>query len=337
MKQFHIAVVSILLLSSSAHAQFTRAYAPAQWTTTNSSGSNGTVNSAGAPGSISVTGSDGGSGSNVTISYTRASIATGVWSFSWSYHSNDDGPNYDPAYVIIGGTAVKLTNDVGANDQSGIYTGASVGTGTSIGFRVLSTDNVGGNATITITSFSPPAGILPVKLISFTAAMVNKEVKLECRTAGEINNSRFEVERSFDNKDFVTVSSIKAIGNTNTVQKYNSYDKAPSAGINYYRLRQIDVDGNFSYSHVVAIRPAYHNATQVYPNPAQNNTTLQWETLTAHKEEVILYNAAGRPVQTRILDLAAGVNRVTWNVSTLAAGLYYFKLEETTIPFVIKH
>jgi hypothetical protein len=338
MKQFHLLTLGLLLMASKANAQFSKYYAPVSWSTTNTAGATGTVNSATAPASITVNGSNGSNLTNADVSYTIPSIANGVWSFSWTYHSNDvDSPQWDPAFVIIGGTAIQLTNNNGAKDQSGIYTATAVTPGTSIGFRVRSTDNTSGNATLTVSAFSPPGGILPIKLISFTAALTNKDVKLEWQTATETNNDRFEVERSDNNKDFAAITSVKARGNTSTLQQYIAYDKTPLTAVNYYRLKQVDIDGNFTYSPVVAVKPSYRNSTQVYPNPAHNSTTLQWETLSAHKGEAILYNAAGQPVQTRTLNLTAGINRITWNVATLPVGMYYFKIEDTTVPFMIKH
>lgn len=339
MKQFFTLAFVSLMTVSSLKAQFTQSYAPSKWTTTNTSGANGTVNSTGAPASIVITGSDGAQTTNADVTFSIPAIATGVWSFSWSYHTNDtDGSaQYDPAGVVINGVFTQLTNNAGAVNQSGNYTGSSVTAGTVIGFRIRATDNIMGNATFTITSFSPPGGVLPIKLISFIGSKSGAGVKLDWQTAMETNNDRFEVERSSDNTSFNVIGTIKAAGNTSATQKYSLYDKDPFAGVNYYRLKQVDIDGNYTYSNIVTVKPDTKITAQLFPNPAQNNITLQWDASTVHTGEIALYNAAGRLLQSKQQSFRAGINKINWNISDLPAGVYYFKVDDTTIPFVVKH
>src|SRR5689334_1135631 len=168
MKAFYF--LCFLFLCYSSKAQFSFGYAPSKWNTYLASGSSGSVNTSGAPNSIMLIGSDGANASNMDVDYTITALASGVFSFSWAYHTNDSDadPQWDIAGVLINGTFTQLTNNTPGNvDQSGNYS-TSVAAGAVIGFRLRAVDNIFGNATFTISSFSSPGGTLPVKLLSFT-------------------------------------------------------------------------------------------------------------------------------------------------------------------------
>lgn len=104
----------------------------------------------------------------------------------------------------------------------------------------------GGNnykATYTVTRST-----LPVSLIEFLVKTVQKQVFATWSTASERNNARFDLERSSDARTFERVAQLDGRGTTNTRQNYSAVDESPRLGINYYRLRQTDTDGTFSYS-----------------------------------------------------------------------------------------
>jgi mannan endo-1,4-beta-mannosidase len=108
---------------------------------------------------------------------------------------------------------------------------------------------------------------LPVTFINFQVEKQNGSVLLEWQTASEKNNDRFEIERSSDGKHFYSFSEIKSAGNSTQIQSYQQIDKDPLSGISYYRLKQVDADGNYSYSNVVSIT-ADNLSISVYPNPS---------------------------------------------------------------------
>jgi hypothetical protein len=117
---------------------------------------------------------------------------------------------------------------------------------------------------------------LPVQLVSFTAKL-NKQslVDLKWVTATEINNDFFSVERSIDAINFEEILQVKGAGNASRMLTYSAVDSKPLTGVSYYRLKQTDFDGTFTYSNVVSITnnavttniPANVNWT-VFPNPA---------------------------------------------------------------------
>jgi hypothetical protein len=95
--------------------------------------------------------------------------------------------------------------------------------------------------------------VLPIELMRFEATAQGDEVLLEWRTASEQENRMFEVERSRDGSHFSTIGELPGAGTTNYPQNYHLYDHDPSQGVSYYRLKQIDFNGDFSYSAIRAV------------------------------------------------------------------------------------
>lgn len=115
-------------------------------------------------------------------------------------------------------------------------------------------------------------GVVPLKLLSFTANRQNKTVQLQWRTENEINSSHFEVERSTDGRNFTNIGNVTATGrNTNN---YSTRDELPVSGVNYYRLKMMDKDGAFSYSQTVKVNFLQGNSITVQPNPAKDFITI---------------------------------------------------------------
>lgn len=324
MKTFY--VLCSLFFSLSLNAQFSYSYAPAKWTTTLTPGSNGSVNTSGAPGSIIITGSDGAPANDMDVDYTITALASGPFSFSWSYHTNDTDadPQYDIAGVLINGIFTRLTSNTAGNiNQSGSWSG-SVTAGTVIGFRLSAIDNVFGNATFTISNFSPPGGVLPVNLLSFNAQKKNGSIQLEWITAAETNFSHFVVEHSATANNFTTLQSVKATGQT---APYTIIDKQPFPGTNFYRLKMVNDDGSFTRSKTILVNndnPV--SGISISPNPATNHFTIQMEAASASIETISIINAAGATVQQQKLSAEQGKNRFSINIAGLAKGVYFVQL-----------
>jgi len=113
---------------------------------------------------------------------------------------------------------------------------------------------------------------LPVELTAFTAATEGSAVRLAWRTATEKNSARFEIERSLDGKAFARIGEVAAQGSKTSVTDYVFRDnQAPvSPALVYYRLRQVDLDGTFSYSSVRVVTIAAKTGLTLYPNPARS-------------------------------------------------------------------
>lgn len=327
MRFFYLCCLALLCLSSKA--QFSFAYAPSKWTTTLSANSNGFVNTSGAPGSIIITGSDAATSPSTAadIDYTITALASGPFSFSWSYHSNDGDkdPQYDLAGVLINGTFTQLSaSTLNLVDQSGTWSG-SVAAGTVFGFRIQATDNYYGNATFTISNFSPPGGVLPVQLISFNAQKQNSAVVLNWQSAAETAFSHFNVERSVNGQVFSTLQTVKALGNNST---YSITDNNPSAGYNYYRLKMADSNGMASYSKTISVDMRHAGiGFSIAPNPAREQCTIHINAAAAYTEMVTVTNSAGTVVAKEKIALQPGLNQKALNIASLPKGVYLLTLQ----------
>ena len=113
-------------------------------------------------------------------------------------------------------------------------------------------------------------GVLPIELLFFDAKIKDDKVKITWETASEINNDFFTVERSADAVNFVAISDIESAHNSNSIVKYMIFDSDPLKGISYYRLKQTDFDGKYTYSYIVAVNFT-KNEFFVSPNPVFSN------------------------------------------------------------------
>lgn len=178
---------------------------------------------------------------------------------------------------------------------------------------------------------------LPITLLSFTAKPENDErVKLDWVTASEENNDYFTVERSKDGIVFEEVLRKEGAGNSNTTKYYTDYDNSPLGGLSYYRLKQTDFNGEFSYSNIVPVQ--FDGAVNVveqdvdfnlYPNPASAmmGDNIQFAIDTEGLEEgaivVNLIDMGGRIVMSKQLrSNGATIVESLGSASELKAGMY---------------
>jgi hypothetical protein len=123
------------------------------------------------------------------------------------------------------------------------------------------------------------AAILPVEFTSFTAQTDRAGVLLKWQTAKEENNDYFQIEHSIDGRNFSILGKVEGNGTTNNFSNYTFLDEKPAAGINYYRLKQVDYDGAFEYSDIASAQFGDGSATVVvYPNPFSDQLTLSLPT-----------------------------------------------------------
>jgi len=183
----------------------------------------------------------------------------------------------------------------------------------------------------TATTATTPTTLapLPVKLVEFTAqaAADSRSARLAWVTASETNNAYFEVERSIDGATYAPLGRVAGQGVKTTTTTYTFVDQqglgTQPAGLVYYRLRQVDLDGTATYSPVRPVRLGAAAAAQaslsLYPNPAQASTTLDLSALPAAASyQVLVLDATGRQVQRQLL---AGGQAQALDLSPLTPGL----------------
>jgi hypothetical protein len=127
----------------------------------------------------------------------------------------------------------------------------------------------------TLTSFSSftfgfgSNSILPVTLINFKATSYTDAVQLSWTTVNELSFDRYDLERAANGRNFTRIGSVQTI-NTAVMKTYSWPDNAPLAGVSYYRLKMIDIDGDFTLGNVLKIDRsgnAPKNGISVYLNP----------------------------------------------------------------------
>jgi len=176
---------------------------------------------------------------------------------------------------------------------------------------------------VTVTLFSP----LPIELLSFTGKSVDKTNLLEWVTTTEINNDYFTLERSSDATHFNELGTIQGAGNSNTMLYYNFTDENPLNGVNYYRLKQTDFDGSFSYSNIVALS----NKTTAFSIWNSAETLFikgENESLTSSLK---IYNLLGELVFEKVFEENTSVE-----TSNFSSGIYLVKIQSNENLFTQK-
>ena len=165
-------------------------------------------------------------------------------------------------------------------------------------------------------------GSLPVEFAAFNLSIIKKAAALEWSTASEINNDRFEIEHSTDNLHFATIGSVKGKGDATTINKYTYTHLNPVAGINYYRVKQVDFDGKYAYSHTLSTE-IKGVEIKTGPNPVVDYMNYKGLDLEKNaKAGLSLVNARGREVLKT--DLESNEGQV--DLSALAPGVYFIKI-----------
>ncbi len=172
---------------------------------------------------------------------------------------------------------------------------------------------------------------VPVTLTSVNARLVNQKVLVEWKTLTEINSSHFIVEKSTDGQSFSNIGTVTAAGYSNDEKQYQLTDALPGNGINYYRLKMIDRDGQSIYSNIVTV-----NIKDLRPGSVAITTALsgggiiQLSILSdkAQPASLVITDITGRKHVSMSLTLQKGINKVD-KAATLSKGVYYANLHTT--------
>jgi len=240
--------------------------------------------------------------------------------------------NANVDFVVTGanpGTGAAMTDALGIAQFC--YTGVNEGRDTII----ASVANLSDTAFI---FWDEPA---PVELSSFSATIERKNVKLSWATSGEINNAGFDIERSLVNEVWAKVGFVNGNGTTSSSSQYNFTDRNLNSGIYNYRLKQIDLNGNFEYFNLtneieIGI-PKSYNISQNYPNPFNPSTKIDFDLPADGNVSVSLFDNSGRLVSTLVNDFrTAGYYTIDFNASNLSSGIYFYRIQTNDFTKVLK-
>lgn len=251
----------------------------------------------------------GGSASSVTLIHNA--LAT-------------DGPNYIDAFAFITrylGAGVWSSAAVSEYTADGVHTNSDL---IGLGIPALSSSDAS-----YLTKASDAHSPLPITLINFVAYEKGNTAQLEWATASEQNNKGFEIERSQDGIDWDNIGFVKSLadnGNSNLKLEYSFVDNKPAVGQNYYRLKQLDFDGQYSYTLIRTVAFESTNMISIVPNPASEFIKISG---LKGDEQIYIVDASGRLVYVqKANDLSMYIT-----LHQLMAGNYIVKITDENGSF----
>jgi hypothetical protein len=173
-------------------------------------------------------------------------------------------------------------------------------------------------------------GVLPITMLDFAANENNENIDLSWTTALEINNIFFEIESSIDGINFKAIEKIFSKNSNSTrPTNYFSIDKNAQSGRNYYRLKQVDLNGVVNYSNTISIYKMYSiSKIIINPNPVQSRLNIQY--FSKNDEDVVckIYSNDGRAVNEFKTHLYKGKNNIGRDIAFLSKGIYFVVLSK---------
>ncbi|MEM7039595.1 MAG: T9SS type A sorting domain-containing protein, partial [Bacteroidota bacterium] len=187
------------------------------------------------------------------------------------------------------------------------------------------------NGLLTRLSSTNYAGcdLFPVEFSAFDAQQVGADVLLTWTTATESNNSHFEVQRSPDGQAFTQAGLVSGAGTSFTATNYDFTDAAPLPGVSWYRLRQVDLNGAFSFSETrrVQFDPALQLIHNIFPNPVHGDEMqVNLYVPETGAADLLVFDAFGKQLMNVRREFAAGMNTLRLAADELAAGVYFLKM-----------
>jgi photosystem II stability/assembly factor-like uncharacterized protein len=172
--------------------------------------------------------------------------------------------------------------------------------------------------------------VLPVEWLSFEAKVVdNQRIVLNWTTASEFENDYFSIERSADGKDFEIIGEVASLGAAVKEQGYEFTDDFPLLGDNYYRLKQVDRNGDFEYSEIaLGVIKGDQPIATIFPNPVTSGENLQVKISKNGVFNYTIFNTNGQVVKSASIDENAQIE-----MTDMPAGNYFYQINgenETT-------
>ena len=264
----------------------------------------------------------------ITLYYTQAEVN------GWQTAT---GQNISNIQLVKTANQVSLVTPANPTGAGTIVTGnpaiTTLGTNTALTY----------NFTTGFSGFG--AGIigsstLPIELLSFNAELKDNNVLLDWSTTSEEATKEFDIERAYDAQHFIKIGSVPAAGSSSTIHAYSFTDPDISQEKNYYRLRQIDIDGKSAYSKVILIRNSFKYPFAVLNNPFSNALDIQFGEAVKGNAQIRLLDITGRELFTNRSE-ATGLTRIHIDLSQqhISAGVYLLEVSfnnEKHIERVVK-
>lgn len=269
------------------------------------------------------------SGSYIYVS-SESTEFTNFFGFAPDYTAGAANINGDDAIELFeNGAVIDLFGDINTDGTGepwdhldGWAYRINIATPTTGAFNLSEWSFSGTNAldgeTSNSTAETPfPIGTLPVELTSFEVRTANKENILIWKTSSELDNNHFSIERSTNGKNFSSIGKVEGNGTTNRLMSYSFADEHPNTGVNFYRLKQVDHDGQFAYSSIIQ---AFNTTGNIRIFPTVTEAFVQVEV--SQDATIQVVDITGKPVINMMIQ--AGVNQIDF--SQLTAGQYMIQV-----------
>ncbi|MCF8244041.1 MAG: T9SS type A sorting domain-containing protein [Saprospiraceae bacterium] len=248
-----------------------------------------------------------------------AKTGGGTWAGTISLQSSPDGSTWTtltPTITTIG------------NNGSFVTPSRALSSGTKY-VRVFYTSRISGS-NIGVDDFSVSGTPLPVELTLFNASIQVYSNELSWQTASELNNSHFSIEKSTNGMNYREIGIVQGHGTSLETNEYNFIDESPAKGTNYYRLKQVDFDGNFEYSKIVSV---FFGETkghvQLFPTIASNEVQLHFPSPTDDEGTIQIFDYNGKLV--KMLGFEPEMEEMTIPTDDLARGTYLLKVNSSKV------
>ncbi len=243
------------------------------------------------------------------------------------------------SYEIIftsSGTAYKLKNYSGFGNISDAQGALTHHTNVTAGYGLVAGDF---NYTLTTTTFTdyPCSNVGTINFtcplpVHFISTSVNKEGLVQWKTSWEKDNAYYEIEKKVGNGGFEYIAKVLGAGTSTNVNNYEFIDPSVSAGIAYYRIKQVDVDGSYSYSDIISlnIQSSSLELVKVYPNPSIDGN---FSVITGIESNIDyeLISSTGEVVRNGLIAF-----KKDFVANDLVKGIYILKLFNETETRLIK-
>ncbi|MBD0260502.1 MAG: T9SS type A sorting domain-containing protein [Cytophagales bacterium] len=204
-------------------------------------------------------------------------------------------PQANCGAIVVGGVSTINSGTFGSSGFMGLCDSNGNAAG---GFDVVNSGGViGPNGNLRCACFQA----LPITLIYFTAKQQESQVLLQWATASEKDNEYFSLEKSRDGQQFNEIGRVAGAGTSTGKLTYQFTDDFPFGGTGYYRLKQVDFDGTFTYSRIVAVNREITAALRIYPNPlAGNELWVEANDVQADDMRITIHNTVGKLLVDRV-------------------------------------
>ncbi|TAL65136.1 MAG: T9SS type A sorting domain-containing protein, partial [Bacteroidetes bacterium] len=177
------------------------------------------------------------------------------------------------------------------------------------------------------------SALIPVELITFNGEYNNSYILLNWKTSSEINNRGFEILKSSNTKNWEVIGFINGQGTTIKLNNYYFIDKNIVSEKNYYRLKQIDLDGAYKYSNIIEVRTQIENLnlSQNFPNPFNSMTNIEFSIPKKAFIKLSLYDVKGEKINELINEeKERGYYSIIINNKDLSTGIYFYRLSTSS-------